>query len=118
MRVKILDAWARGIPIVSTTIGCEGIEVQPEQNILIADTPSTFADAVLRVIRDPALGQRMAENGRRWVEQKYNWRVVYKKLDSIYSTASGQAPRKVPGSNQVAPPGDHTTPEMIGHSII
>jgi glycosyltransferase involved in cell wall biosynthesis len=84
MRVKILDAWARGIPIVSTTIGCEGIDVQPGVNILIADTPADFAQAVLRVIRDPALGKRLAENGRRWVETHYDWRQVYRGLDQVY----------------------------------
>jgi polysaccharide biosynthesis protein PslH len=84
MRVKILDAWARGIPIVSTSIGCEGIEVRPGENILIADKQADFAEAVLRILRDAALARRLAENGRRWVEQKYDWHSLYQKLDSIY----------------------------------
>jgi glycosyltransferase involved in cell wall biosynthesis len=84
MRVKILDAWARGIPIVSTSIGCEGIEVQHGENILIADTPQTFAQAVVAVIRDRELAQRLAENGRRLVEERYDWRVVYRNLDEVY----------------------------------
>jgi len=84
MRVKILDAWARGIPIVSTTIGCEGIEVRHEENILVADTPMDFAQAVGRVIRDKELAQRLTENGRRWVEERYDWRVVCRKLDEVY----------------------------------
>jgi glycosyltransferase involved in cell wall biosynthesis len=84
MRVKILDAWARGIPIVSTTIGSEGIEVREGENILIADTPRDFAQAVVRAIRDKELAQRLAENGRRWVEEKYDWRIIYPKLDEVY----------------------------------
>ncbi len=84
MRVKILDAWARGIPIVSTTIGCEGIEVCDGENILIADTPRDFADAVARVMQDRALAQRLADNGRQWLEAKYDWRVEYRKLDAVY----------------------------------
>ena len=85
MRVKILDAWARGIPVVSTTIGCEGIEVRPGENILIADTAAEFAQAVLRVICDPVVRQRLAANGRRWVEGKYNWRVTYRELERVYA---------------------------------
>ena len=84
MRVKILDAWARGIPIVSTTIGCEGIEVRDGENILIADIPQDFAQAVARVIRDRELAQRLAENGRKWVEEKYDWRKVYQAYDEVY----------------------------------
>jgi len=64
MRVKILDAWSWGLPIVSTTIGAEGIETQHEQNILIADTPADFAQAVIRVLNDPALAQRLEQGGR------------------------------------------------------
>jgi glycosyltransferase involved in cell wall biosynthesis len=84
MRVKILDAWARGIPIVSTTIGCEGIEVRDGENILIADIPRGFAQAVMRVMRDKELARRLAENGRRWVEERYDWRTVYRRLDGVY----------------------------------
>ncbi len=85
MRVKILDAWLRGIPIVSTTIGCEGIETRPGENLLIADSPADFAAAVSQVIQNPALGKQLANNGRRWVEEKYSWQTVYQKLDSIYA---------------------------------
>jgi glycosyltransferase involved in cell wall biosynthesis len=84
MRVKILDAWARGIPIISTRIGCEGIEVRSGENILVADTPLDFAQAVVQVIRNKELAQRLAENGRRWVEERYDWRAVYRKLDEVY----------------------------------
>ena len=84
MRVKILDAWARGIPIVSTTIGCEGIKVRDGENILVADTREDFSRAVVTVIRDRALAQRLAENGRRLVEERYDWRVVYRNLDQVY----------------------------------
>ena len=84
MRVKILDAWAGGIPIVSTTIGCEGINVTPGENILIADEPGDFAEAVIRVIRDEALARRLAENGRRHVETHYDWRRTYASFDRVY----------------------------------
>lgn len=84
MRVKILDAWARGIPIVSTNIGCEGIQVKSGENILLADNSADFAKSVLRILDEPSLGSLLSENGRRWVEQHYDWRVVYRALDDIY----------------------------------
>jgi glycosyltransferase involved in cell wall biosynthesis len=84
MRVKILDGWQWGLPIVSTKIGAEGIRTRPGENILLADEPSAFADAVVRLLKDSELRNSLRENGRRWVEQEYNWRQVYSRVDSIY----------------------------------
>ena len=84
MRVKILDTWSWGLPIVSTSIGAEGIEACDQENILIADTIETFTQSVQRVLGDPALNQSLRQNGRRWVEQKYDWRKVYAEWDKIY----------------------------------
>ncbi len=85
MRVKILDALTRGIPIVSTSFGCEGIAVTHGQDILIADRADDFATAVLRVIQDRELAHNLAANGRRLVEEVYDWRVVYRTLDEVYA---------------------------------
>jgi len=84
MRVKILDAWGWELPIVSTTIGAEGIMTQHENNILIADTAETFAEAVVRVLQDPALAQRLGENGRQTNLEAYDWRVIYSAWDDVY----------------------------------
>lgn len=86
MRVKIVDAWGWGIPIVSTTLGAEGIAVRDGENILLADTPEDFAAAVVRLLRDPALNARLRENGRAWVEERYNWRRIYPVWDAIYDS--------------------------------
>jgi glycosyltransferase involved in cell wall biosynthesis len=85
MRVKILDAWARGVPVVSTTIGAEGLQYRPGDDILIADTPADFAAAVLAVLTDRALAKRLAAAGRAAVEQHYDWRRVYPAWDLIYA---------------------------------
>ncbi len=50
MRVKIIDAWRWGLPVVSTSIGAEGIHCKPGENILIADNPQAFADAIVEVL--------------------------------------------------------------------
>jgi glycosyltransferase involved in cell wall biosynthesis len=85
MRVKIVDAWMRGLPVVSTTVGAEGIETRPGENILIADTPAAFAQATVRLLQNPDKGQRLAQAGRRWAEQHYNWRTVYRLWDQVYA---------------------------------
>jgi glycosyltransferase involved in cell wall biosynthesis len=88
MRVKILDAFARGIPVVSTSIGCEGIAATPGEEILVADDPADFAGAVVEVMRDKQLARRLSERGRQLVEARYDWRVVYRRMDSIYEELS------------------------------
>jgi len=84
MRVKIVDAWGWGLPIVSTTIGAEGIDVRDGENILLGDTPEAFAAAVIRLLENPTLGEHLRANGRQWVETHYNWRTVYAQWDKVY----------------------------------
>ncbi len=84
MRVKILDAWSQGLPIVSTSIGAEGIAIRDQENILIADTIESFTGSVHRVLSDLTLNQALRQNGRRCVEQNYNWRKIYVAWDTIY----------------------------------
>ena len=97
MRVKILDAWCWGIPIVSTRVGAEGIEYREGENILIADEPEAFAHSVIRVFQAPDLAQRLRENGRHWVGQHYDWRNVYHQWDQVYSSTRLDKPDPVPG---------------------
>lgn len=85
MRVKILDGWRLGLPVISTTIGAEGIEYREGENILIADDPEAFAAAVVRVLRDGGLNAALRVNGRRWVEERYDWRRIYPAWDEVYS---------------------------------
>ena len=92
MRVKILDAWSWGLPVVSTTIGAEGMAVQPGNNILIADTAETFARAIIDTITDEALARRVGQNGRQTVLEDYNWRTTYSAWDKVYAQTQRQVP--------------------------
>jgi len=83
-RLKILDAWAMGKPVVSTSIGCEGLSAIEGENILIRDTPISFADAVLKVLSDSKLRSQLGENGRRTAEQLYSWDVVGRDMCTYY----------------------------------
>lgn len=89
MRVKILDGLAWGLPMVSTSIGCEGIDVTPGQDILLADAPEPFAAQVVRLLRDRALADTLATNARRLAEQRYDWRVLYPRWDEVYASVLG-----------------------------
>jgi len=88
MRVKILRGLAEGIPIVSTTLGYEGIEVTPGRDVLVGDTPEEFAAQVLRVLDDSALGRELAANGRRLAEEKYDYRNACRPLSEVYAQAA------------------------------
>lgn len=84
MRVKILDAWAWGLPVVSTTIGAEGIDCRHGENLLIADTAAGFATAVQQVMTDRQLARSLANACRAAVGDCYDWRAVYSAWDAIY----------------------------------
>jgi glycosyltransferase involved in cell wall biosynthesis len=93
MRVKILEAFARGIPVVSTTVGVEGIAAQPGEHLLVADDPTAFAAAVVRLLQNPDEGLRLARAARALVEARYDWRRALHGLDRVYAgEASGGAP--------------------------
>jgi len=85
MRVKILTAWAWGIPIVSTTVGYAGIPALPGHHLLVADTPADFAAAVVRVLQDGDLAAGLSANGRRYVEERFDWQVACRELDRVYA---------------------------------
>jgi len=75
-RLKILDGWAMGKAIVSTSIGCEGLDAIDGKNILIRDDPQSFAAAVIAVLRDSALRASLEREGRITAERTYSWEVI------------------------------------------
>ena len=90
MRVRILEAFAQSMPVVTTTVGLEGIDANPGEDVLVADSPEDFASAVVRILRDPLLQAKLAENGRRLAESHYDWKVVLQKMDQIYAIEESQ----------------------------
>lgn len=82
-RLKILEALALGTPVVSTSKGAEGLELTPNQDILIADTPSEFASAVLRLFADPILRQTLSQNGKQAVAARYDWQMIGQTLNEF-----------------------------------
>ena len=72
VRVKILEAMAMGLPIVSTTVGCEGLEVKDGVHLLIADTPKDFARACASVLQDKELARKLAQNARQLMRHHHH----------------------------------------------
>lgn len=70
---KLLEAFAAGVPAVATRLAAEGAEAVDGRDLLVADEPSAFAAACLRLLRQPALGRRLAAGGRRLVHRLYRW---------------------------------------------
>jgi glycosyltransferase involved in cell wall biosynthesis len=86
MRVKILDAMAMGLPVVTTSIGCEGIDLKPGEHALVVDSPSEFAEAVVYLIQNYEARVRLGKSGRAFVEQHHSWPSILEQLDrSIYN---------------------------------
>jgi polysaccharide biosynthesis protein PslH len=90
-RLKILEAMASGVPVVSTAIGAEGLEVCDGRDILIADTTEAFAVAVLRLMRDAKLAARISENALSLVRSRYSWDSILNNLLSLYESLNKQA---------------------------
>ena len=84
-RLKILEAFALGAPVVSTAIGCEGLAVTPGRHLLQADTPEAFAAAIEQLIASPGLRQTLAREGRLLAEQRYDWPQIVTNLDEAYT---------------------------------
>jgi glycosyltransferase involved in cell wall biosynthesis len=80
-RLKILDALAMKKAVVSTSVGAEGLEVSDSRDIMLADTPEQFADKIEQLIRNPEFACRLGENGRRLVEEHYDWDRLASKLE-------------------------------------
>jgi glycosyltransferase involved in cell wall biosynthesis len=84
MRVRILEGFAYGEAIVTTTMGLEGIDAESGKEVIVADTPQDFAEAVLELLGNYELRNEIAKNGRDLVERKYDWQVVLQKVQDIY----------------------------------
>jgi glycosyltransferase involved in cell wall biosynthesis len=80
-RLKILEAWAAGLPVVSTTLGAEGLGARDGESLLLADSGPAFAEAVSRLLACIELRQRVGAAGRLLLEKEFSWETAWKKLD-------------------------------------
>ena len=83
-RLKLLEAMAMERPVVSTRLGAEGFPVRDGVELLLADAPEAFAEAVVALLHDPARRRALGQAGRRFVQAHYDWRVLMPRLEAVY----------------------------------
>jgi glycosyltransferase involved in cell wall biosynthesis len=86
-RLKIYEALAMEAPVVATTVGAEGLPVEPDQHLLMADDPAAFADAVLRLLTRPAEAEALARRGAAYVRERFGWSSVAAEFAAICERA-------------------------------
>jgi sugar transferase (PEP-CTERM/EpsH1 system associated) len=101
-RLKILEGLAMGKAVVTTTLGCEGLDARDGEHLLVADAPDAFAAGVLRVLDDRALAGRLGTSGRALVEAEYSWASAVQRLEASLVSASGPIAAPVASPPRVA----------------
>ncbi|HEX9146054.1 MAG TPA: glycosyltransferase, partial [Candidatus Binatia bacterium] len=89
-RIKILEAMALGRPVVSTSKGCEGLEVAHQKHLFIADGPKEFAECVIRVLRNPDQFYEIVLAARRLVEEKYSFTALAAMLQAALGESGNE----------------------------
>ena len=86
-RIKIFEAMAMGIPVVSSTIGAEGLPVLDGTNIFVADGAETFAQRVVTLLQDSSMARSMGNAGKRMVGEKFSWHTAVSQFDRMCTQA-------------------------------
>jgi polysaccharide biosynthesis protein PslH len=96
-RLKVLEALAMARPLVSTSLACEGLDLVSGRHLLVADNPSSFAEAVIRILEDRPLADRLGVAGRQLMESRYGWDTVTAQLEELHDRvlAAKRAGRRV-----------------------
>jgi glycosyltransferase involved in cell wall biosynthesis len=87
-RIKAYEAMAMGIPVVSTSVGIEGLDVQPGKHFLLADSARDFASAVVTLLQQPELGQRLATEAHQHVRSHCSNEAVARQFEEICKRAA------------------------------
>jgi glycosyltransferase involved in cell wall biosynthesis len=93
-RLKILEALALGTPVVATHKGVEGLDLAAGQDLLVTDKPVEFATAVLHLLQNPSLRERLSRNGRQTVAARYNWSIIGRQFNDFLETVVAEKGRR------------------------
>ena len=83
-RLKLLEAMALERAVVATRLGAEGFPLRGGRELLLADEPERFAQAVVSLLRDPARRRALGQAGRRFVQARYDWSALIPRLEEVY----------------------------------
>jgi glycosyltransferase involved in cell wall biosynthesis len=97
-RLKVVEGLAMGKAMVSTVLGCEGVNVNPGEHLVIADSPVAFAESVVRLFEAPDAARALGLAGRALIEREYSWQAAGKRLEELYQALNSRAGR--PGKEQ------------------
>ncbi len=102
MKVKVLDAMARGMPTVTTSVGAEGIDIENGKHLLVEDDPTRMAERIDSLLTDPALWRRLQSGSRELIQQRYTWRKLFQNMHrAIEHGLQEQARRTRPAVDRV-----------------
>ena len=87
-RFKVLQAFNHRLPVVSTSIGAEGIEAQDGKHLLLADTGQKFAEAIIEIVRNPQKGETLAQAAHELIRSKYDWEKIFPQCKPVYETVA------------------------------
>ncbi|MFQ5945449.1 MAG: glycosyltransferase [Anaerolineae bacterium] len=86
-RLKVLEAMAMGKPVLSTSLGCEGLEVTEGEEVVLADGPEAFAEAAVSLLGDPQRRRALGSAARSAVQERYRWSQLAPRLEAVYEEA-------------------------------
>ena len=89
-RLKILEAMAAGVPVISSTLGAEGLDAQPGVHFIQADTEEAICRVILALARDQSLWKQLVAGGRRLAETRYDWSIIGHSLLEVYRSILAQ----------------------------
>jgi len=103
MKVKVLDAMARGMPTVTTCVGAEGIEIENGKHLLVADAPSMTANHIDALLTEPELWQRLQHHSRALIREQYTWRELFNQMHRSLQTGLRQRAAAASAATQASP---------------
>jgi glycosyltransferase involved in cell wall biosynthesis len=93
-RLKVLEAMVMKKPVVTTSVGCEGMDVVNEESVLIRDELEAFAQGVIELFQNPLLRQRIVSNSYELMRERYDWSAISHRLEELYCSLAGRTKKK------------------------
>jgi glycosyltransferase involved in cell wall biosynthesis len=101
MKGKVGEAMSMGLPVVTTSVGAQGMALRHRENAMICDSPSEFADSVVELIRDKSLHGRIRKNALDHIRDMCGTAAVGKRVNEMMEQLEGMRPRHVPLKEKV-----------------
>jgi glycosyltransferase involved in cell wall biosynthesis len=83
-RLKILEAMAAGLPVVSTKVGVAGLNLKVGKQALIKDSAKGLAEETIKLLKNPSLAEEIGREGQKFVKEHFDWKEIVKLHDTIY----------------------------------